>query len=232
MLSRTFPWIRGTESTPSSHLNRLKQLRLNRFLFCFHRIFLSFRRWYREKEKLVPVYVICFMNFCLSHTTNQLVYHYQIREQESGEFYGNQLSIVLCELPRFILEPDRKLSPVEEWFEILRNMSNFTARPAHVNKRFDPIFEASRQTRLVELEQQQYFRAMLTEEEKQDIATAYLKRGREEGREEGRLEGREEATRETARKLLQLGVAVETIVAATGLLEETVVQLQEQSSNS
>ena len=191
-------------------------------------------------QKLVPVYVICFMNFCLSHSTNQLVYHYQIREQESGEFYGNQLSIVLCELPRFILEPDRKLSPVEEWFEILRNMSNFTARPAHVNKRFDPIFEASRQTRLVELEQQQYFRAMLTEEEKQDIATAYLKRGREEGLregfekgmekgiEQGMAEGHREASRIHAMKLLERKVDIDTIVFVTGLSKEEVIQLQLQ----
>lgn len=57
---------------------------------------------YRGKEykRLKPVYVICFMDFVLEHLTNQLVYRYQMMEQDSHEIYGNWLMIFLCELPR------------------------------------------------------------------------------------------------------------------------------------
>ena len=51
-------------------------------------------------------------------------------------------------------------------------MVNFVNRPAHVNKRFDPIFEACRQNRLDEKDLEQYISAMITEHEKQSIAAA------------------------------------------------------------
>ena len=46
--------------------------------------------------------------------------------------------------------------------------------------------------------------------------------GLAEGRAEGLAEGRSEAQHEMARKLKSLGVAIETIVEATGLDRETV----------
>ena len=48
------------------------------------------------------------------------------------------------------------------------------------------------------------------------------KRGIEKGRAEGLAEGRSEAQHEMARKFKSLGVAIETIVEATGLDWETV----------
>ena len=48
------------------------------------------------------------------------------------------------------------------------------------------------------------------------------KRGLEKGRAEGLAEGRAEAQHEMARKFKSLGVAIETIVEATGLDRETV----------
>ena len=49
-----------------------------------------------------------------------------------------------------------------------------------------------------------------------------LAEGRAEGRAEGLAEGRAEAQHEMARKFKSLGVAIETIVEATGLDRETV----------
>ena len=48
------------------------------------------------------------------------------------------------------------------------------------------------------------------------------KRGLEKGRAEGLAEGRSEAQHEMARKFKSLGVAIETIVEATGLDRDTV----------
>ena len=51
------------------------------------------------------------------------------------------------------------------------------------------------------------------------------KRGLEKGRAEGRAEGRTEAQEEMARKLKALGVAIDTIVEATGMDRDVVVNL-------
>ena len=161
-------------------------------------------------KKLVPVYVICFMNFRLQHSTNQLVYRYQVREQDSGELYGNQLSIYFCELPRFI-KSRKNMTPVEEWFEIIRNMSTFAAKPEHVNKRYDTIFDACKQFRLNDQEQEQYFRAMLTAEDRQSIAHANFEEGRAIGRDEGRQEALEEL-----RAFIASGLSIEEIAQKWG----------------
>lgn len=160
-------------------------------------------------SNLKPVYVICFMNFRLIHQTDQLVYRYQIREQESNELYGDQLSIYQCELPRFVKESVRALNPIEEWFDIFQNMTNFVSHPKNVNKRFDSLLEACRQNRLDMQEQEQYFSAMLSEDEIQSIAAAY--------KEDGFLEGVKKGKLETAKNLKGLGVKIETISKATGL---------------
>ena len=56
----------------------------------------------------------------------------------------------------------------------------------------------------------------------EDAEKRGLEKGRAEGLAEGLAEGRAEAQHEMARKFKSLGVAIETIVEATGLDRETV----------
>ena len=177
-------------------------------------------------SQLKPVYVICFMNFRLLHLTDQLVYRYQIREQDSNELYGDQLSIYQCELPRFVKESDRPLNPVEEWFDIFLNMTTFVSRPKDVNKRFDSIFEACRQNRLDIQEQEQYFSAMISEHEKQSIAASYKEEGFLEGMEKGMEKGIEQGIEKVAKALKDKGIiSIADICEITGLDEKTVALL-------
>ena len=118
--------------------------------------------------------------------------------------------------------PERELSPVEQWFDILQNMNNFVSRPAHLNKRFDPIFEACRQNKLGSEELEQYFNAMLTEDEIQSIGAAY----KDEGFREGMEKGMEKGKKDTARNLISLGVALETVSKATGIPVKELENLQ------
>ena len=171
-------------------------------------------------RKLKPVYVICFMNFRTRHKTNQLVYRYQLREQESGESYGNQLSVFFCELPRFVPKPRKDLSPIEEWFDILRNMRTFAQKPKDINQRFNSIFDACRQNVLDPTERIQYFKAMISEEEKQGIAEAYREEGWYEGHEAGKAEGKAEGEAEERERLL---MALRSLGIPEDKLEEAVV---------
>lgn len=165
-------------------------------------------------RKLKPVYVICFMNFRTRHKTNQLVYRYQLREQESGESYGNQLSVFFCELPRFVPKPRKDLSPIEEWFDILRNMRTFAQKPKDINQRFNSIFDACRQNVLDPTERIQYFKAMISEEEKQGIAEAYREEGWYEGHEAGKTEGKAEERESMLAALRAAGASEELLATA------------------
>ena len=169
--------------------------------------------------KLVPVYVVCFMNFRLQHDTDKLIYTYQLRET-TGEGYTKRsiLNLYLCELPRFAGESGKASNPVEVWFDILQNMSNFARKPEQYGGKYDPIFESSRQSPIPDQDKLQYFRSMfnddirsyLTDEDRKEIAEEYFAKGIEQGIER------------VAKKMRAEGFPVEKIVSATGLSPETI----------
>ena len=75
------------------------------------------------------------------------------------------------------------MTPVEIWFDILRNMTNFAKRPAEFGARYERVFEASRQSPFTLENQKQYLRSMfdykersyLTEEDRAEIrGEAYM----------------------------------------------------------
>jgi predicted transposase/invertase (TIGR01784 family) len=176
-------------------------------------------------SELTPVYVICFMDFKLTHETDQLVYRYSMRENESGEFYGNLLSIYLCELTRLKEKSLKGLDPVQSWFFILKNMRNFVGTPKDMGTRYAVVAEASRMHNLPDNEKIQYLRNMITEEERLDIGQAYYEDGLEEGMkkgiEKGKKIGYEENQREVIIRLLKIGMSPKDIATALDIPEET-----------
>ena len=181
--------------------------------------------------KLMPVYVICFMNFRLAHETNQLIYNYKIRES-SGELYGNQISIMFCELPRLTNKSRKQMTPVEIWFDILQNMTNFAEKPEEYGAKYSPIFEASRQLPIPATEKKQYLRSMfgdkiesvLSDEDRKEA----WEQGKAEGKAEGIAEGKAEGISAIAKAMLEDGVALESISKYTGLSAEAIASLKEQ----
>lgn len=165
---------------------------------------------------LMPVYVICFMNFRLNHEVNKLIYDYQIRES-SGELYGNQATILLCELPRMMKKTRKKMTPVEIWFDLLQNMTNFAEKPEEYGAKYNPIFESSLQQPIPVSERTNYLKSMFGDKI-QSVLT-------DEDRQEAFLEGKAEERTENARRLMALGVNPEIICKALGLSAEELAAL-------
>ena len=194
--------------------------------------------------ELMPVYVICFMNFRLAHEENKLVYTYTIKE-EGGEVYGNQITIMLCELPRLMKKTRKKMTPVEIWFDILQNMTNFAEKPEEYGAKYNSIFESSRQTPIPAQEKQQYLRSMFTEKIESVLSDEDRQAAWEEGKaagmreaehilsdedrqaawEEGEARGEARARESMAKKLKELGIKPEDIAKASGLSVEEVAAL-------
>lgn len=187
------------------------------------------------------VYVICFVNFKMQHEDcppGKIIYTYELREQETGELYGEYISLNFCELPRLRADSFEELSPKEEWFQLLKKMRTFALNPKGVPERMRKVLEASRTNGLPDKELQQYFRAMVTDTEREDIATANyhdgfdagMEKGVEKGMEKGvaigKEDGRMEERIQNARNLKALGVPVSTIAQALNLSEEQVRALK------
>lgn len=161
-----------------------------------------------------PVYVICFMDFMLQHLKNQLVYRYQMMEQDTREYYGNWLSIYLCELPRLQKNAMSEMNYIEGWFHILRESSNFVGRPEGMDGHFDRVVEAAQVSKLPENERMDYFNAMVTDNERLAYGNDRYNAGLEKGKAEEK--------KATAKNFRDLGVDIAVIAQATGLSEEEI----------
>ena len=89
-------------------------------------------------------------------------------------------------------------------------MTTFAEVPEGMDGRFAPLLETARTRQLPETEKLHYLRAMISEEEKEDIAKFY------------RAEGLEQGKMEVARKMKKMGLSVAQIVQASGLPEDVV----------
>ena len=119
------------------------------------------------------------------------------------------------------------MNPVEAWFHILKNSATFTDIPEDLDPRLKPFMEAAQSQKLSGVDRIQYFRAMVSEEDKRDIAQAYLERGIElgieqgieqgiaQGLEQGLEQGKVEERLDIARRMLSLGCEPEVIAQAT-----------------
>jgi hypothetical protein len=123
------------------------------------------------------------------------------------------MSIYLCELPRLKKRSMKQMNPVEEWFYILKRMTTFAEVPEGMDGRFAPLLETARTRQLPETEKLHYLRAMISEEEKEDIAKFY------------RAEGLEQGKMEVARKMKEMDLTTEQISQATGLSPQAIAAL-------
>ena len=126
------------------------------------------------------------------------------------------------------------MNPVEAWFHILKNSATFTDIPEDLDPRLKPVMEAAQSQKLSGVDRIQYFRAMVSEEDKRDIAQAYLERGIEQGLEQGIAQGLEQGLEqgqnkerlETARRMLAKDIDPEVIAELTTLPISEIRSLQ------
>ncbi|MBO4476382.1 MAG: Rpn family recombination-promoting nuclease/putative transposase [Bacteroidales bacterium] len=142
----------------------------------------------RNYGRLKPVYVLCFMDFRMRHLGNQLVYRYRMIEQDSHEEYGDWLSIYLCELPRLKKVAMSEMNYIEGWMHIIRESSTFAEKPEGMDERFDRVVEAARLQKVPENDKMDYFKAMVSDNERLEYGEDRYAEGRAEGAREKQIE--------------------------------------------
>ena len=176
-------------------------------------------------SKLKPVHVVCFLDYAMRHPVEQLEYRYSMREQTCGEEFSNLITIHLFELPRMKKATMAGLSPMEGWLFLLKNLHTFAQEPEGMDPRFKKVTNLASFHYWPDKEQLHYIRAMISEEEKQDLlGGAYdqgvddgYTKGEQIGREEGRAEGCNARSEEIARKMKAAGMDAAVIKQMTGV---------------
>ena len=141
-------------------------------------------------------------------------------------YMGRMTGIVFLELGRFKKRISELETVFEKWIYLLKNMHRMTEIPAEFS---EPLFE--RLFLLAEIgnftpdEMRQYYNSLENMGDYDNIIHTAQEEAEKRGLEKGRAEGRTEAQEEMARKLKALGVDIDTIVEATGMDRDVVVNL-------
>ncbi len=180
-----------------------------------------------------PVYFLGLIDFPMPESVGHgpgFVHRYSVRNDETGDSMTEKLQYVFMEVGPFSKSYDECTTFEEKFLYYMKNLPNFAKRP---DLQQEPYFEELLHTAeylAMDMETQAMYEKRLKEMRDIQNVEHYFRKvtlaeGMEKGMEKGRAEGKAEAKAETAKKLLALGVPVETIVAATGLMEEEIRNL-------
>ncbi len=155
-----------------------------------------------------------------------------MKEIETGEPFGSQMTFHLLELPRIMRYAEEYDSPVAGWCRIFRNFSIFARTAAAKSPRFREL-EGGGAMRIRGLSDEQiesYFSDMISKEELQPYLEGSelqgYRKGLRESKDKWLAEGKTEGKTEVAKALLGIGMPVEQIASVTGLTAETVEGLR------
>lgn len=174
--------------------------------------------------KLTPVYGIFFINFHLQGFKPQSIRTIQMKVNETGEIFNENLKAFTLELPdyRNRTEADCK-TYIDYWLYNLANMETMTTAMPFQSERpiFGKVGNISELVNMTETELEMYNISL----DSYRTNLSVMKNEREEGRAEGRAEGREQKAIEMARIMLQNGEPIDKILQYTNLSKEQIENL-------
>ena len=172
------------------------------------------------------VYFVGLMNFSFHTNTDQVLFRYSIREDNTHELMTPHLQYLFLELPNCRKALTEKATVLDNFCYALHNMESLTDRPAELKQEiFALLFDSAEIANFTAEEKTKYEQDMTTERDIQNYINYAREQGEEKGRAEGRAEGKQEAFLEIVKRMADLQMKPSLIVAATGLSEEEVSQL-------
>lgn len=185
------------------------------------------------------VYTICLLNFKFrdqrdNPDDHRYITRVKLCNLETHDVFFDGLAYIYVELPKFDKEPDELKTDLEKWIYVLSNMSNLMERPVALQARvFRKLFKEAEIAMLDPQQLRAYERDRMALRDIIGITdTAHregYQKGVEEGMEKGIEKGMERGVREgtiaVARAMKHKGVAIDVIVAASGLSREEVEAL-------
>lgn len=191
------------------------------------------------KFDLKAVYGVFFMNFSLEEVlTRKFRTDAVLEDRDSHRCISDKMRMIFLQLPEFnISEKDCK-TDFERWIYILKHMEGLQRLPFQsrnaVFKRLEQIMDIaslSKEERLkydATIDAYRNNLAVIGYAEQKGLKKGILQglqQGRKEGLQQGLQQGRELEKIENARKLKQIGVAVDDICKALGLSKTDVEKL-------
>ena len=187
--------------------------------------------------KLDHVYTVALLNFDLSEEAfdkDDINHDVGLLDKKTHKVFNDKLSFKYVEIAKFDKTEDELVTLYDKWLYVLKNLSRLDKRPAALKEKiFSKLFGEAEIAKFTPTELKEYEDSLKAYRDvKNSIDTALEKGreegravGREEGREEGRAKGRVEGVIQVAKKLLESGMDVDTIMKMTDLSKSEIEKL-------
>ena len=140
-------------------------------------------------------------------------HRYQLLETKTLKRMTDKLEFVFVEVAKFNKSEDELETDLDKWLYLLKNMSTLLERPAALRDRvFGRLFDVAEYARLDDEERKKYVEAMNTTRDTFNMI-AYA---------------RKQTSYEIARRMIDKGLDMDTILDVTGLTKEDIAKITQQ----
>ena len=221
--------------------NRWVPFFINRSICYASQAIVAQRKREKTKEKrtrysLVPVYIICVMNFLpRNETITRFRTDVALRERNSEGMFSDKLRFIYLSLPFFHKAEDECTTDFDKWIYVLKYMEVLERMPFTAQKKiFEKLAEYANKRCLNQKEQEIYDASFDQADDYFSVIDSYydegkndgIKQGKKLGIAEGRAEGEYSKSLAIAKKLLQTGMSTSQIAQVTGLTLDQVEKIQ------
>ena len=183
--------------------------------------------------KLEHVYTVALLNFDLSEEAfdkDDINHDVGLLDKKTHKVFNDKLSFKYVEIAKFDKTEDELVTLYDKWLYVLKNLSRLDKRPAALKEKiFSKLFGEAEIAKFTPTELKEYEDSLKAYRDVKNSIDTALEKGREEGRavgrEEGRAEGRVEGVIQVAKKLLESGMDVDTIMKMTDLSKNEIEKL-------
>lgn len=182
------------------------------------------------KYNIDAVYLVAFLNFCPKDFEKKFRTDVALEDVKSKSVFSDKIRMTFLQLPLFDKEAGECENNFNKWIYVLKNMDTLTRLPwaaqSAVFKRLEQIADVASLSRHERMKYDEGLRKYRDTLSVLEVAREDgLAEGRAEGRAEGVSEGVQKEKVETARRLVAIGMDIDTVAIATGLSVEDVERL-------
>ncbi len=176
--------------------------------------------------ELTPIYFIGILDFSLaSFNDNNYLHFGQISDIYTKEVMFKKLNFIYIEMAKFKKNEAELANHLEWWLYFLRELVTFDEVPLEFQGDIiEGAFNLAKLANMSHEDRHAYELSLKYYRDFVNVMDTAKKDAREEGKIEGKIEGIVEGKLVTAKNLLAMGLDIESIVKATGLTKEMILQ--------
>ena len=179
--------------------------------------------------KLDHVYTVALLNFDLEEEAfdkDDINHDVGLLDKKTHKVFNDKLSFKYVEIAKFDKTEDELVTLYDKWLYVLKNLSRLDERPAALKEKvFSKLFEEAEIAKFTPTELKEYEDSLKAYRDVKNSIDTALEKGREEGRAEGREEGKNLKAIQIAKKLLESGMDVDTVMKMTDLSKSEIEKL-------